>query len=41
MPIRSWMSSTMEQIEAEHPMLFALEFEKKKKKMLHLTLFTL
>ena len=28
MPIRSWMSSIMGQIEAEHPDLFALEFGK-------------
>ena len=28
MPIRSWMSSIMGQIEPEHPELFALEFEK-------------
>ena len=28
MPTRSWMSSIMGQIEAEHPELFALEFGK-------------
>ena len=28
MPIKSWMSSIMEQIESEHPELFALEFGK-------------
>ena len=28
MPIRSWMSSIMGQIESEHPELFALEFGK-------------
>ena len=28
MPIRSWMSSIMSQIELEHPELFALEFGK-------------
>ena len=28
MPIRSWMSSIMGQIELEHPELFALEFGK-------------
>ena len=28
MPIRSWMSSIMGQIEPEHPELFALEFRK-------------
>ena len=28
MPIKSWMSSIMEQIESEHPQLFALEFGK-------------
>ena len=28
MPIRSWMSSIMGQIEPEHPELFALEFGK-------------
>ena len=28
MPIKSWMSSIMGQIESEHPELFALEFEK-------------
>ena len=28
MPIRSWMSSIMVQIEPEHPELFALEFGK-------------
>ena len=28
MPIRSWMSSIMGQIEPEHPDLFALEFRK-------------
>ena len=28
MPLRSWMSSIMEQIEAEHPELFTLEFGK-------------
>ena len=28
MPIRSWMSSNMGQIELEHPELFALEFGK-------------
>ena len=28
MPIRSWMSLTMGQIESEHPQLFALEFGK-------------
>ena len=28
MPIRSWMSLIMGQIEAEHPELFALEFGK-------------
>ena len=28
MPIRSWMSSIMGQIEPEYPELFALEFQK-------------
>ena len=28
MPIRSWMSSIIGQIEQEHPELFALEFGK-------------
>ena len=28
MPIKSWMSSNMGQIESEHPELFALEFGK-------------
>ena len=28
MPIRSWMSSIMGQIDPEHPELFALEFGK-------------
>ena len=28
MPIRSWISSIMGQIEPEHPELFALEFRK-------------
>ena len=28
MPIKSWMSSIMGQIESEHPELFALEFGK-------------
>ena len=28
MPIRSWMSSNIGQIEPEHPELFALEFGK-------------
>ena len=28
MPIRSWMSSIMGQIEPEHPELFALQFGK-------------
>ena len=28
MPVRSWMSSIMGQIEPEHPKLFALEFGK-------------
>ena len=28
MPMRAWMSSIMDQIEAEHPELFALEFGK-------------
>ena len=28
MPIKSWMRSIMEQIESEHPELFALEFGK-------------
>ena len=28
MPIKSWMSSIMGQIESEHPGLFALEFGK-------------
>ena len=28
MPIKSWMSSIMEQIESEHPELIALEFGK-------------
>ena len=27
MPIKSWMSSILGQIESEHPKLFALEFE--------------
>ena len=28
MPIKSWMSSILEQIKSEHPELFALEFGK-------------
>ena len=28
MPIKSWMSLNMGQIESEHPELFALEFRK-------------
>ena len=37
MPVRARMSSIMDQIEAEHPELFALEF----RKIAELTLFTL
>ena len=36
-PIRSWMSWIVDQIEPEHPELFALEFGK----MLKMTFFTL